>query len=112
MKILLFLFLFIIAIQLHAQIPRSGTYIYNYCDEEYGRCLNKCKIKISGNSVWVYAPANLTGIKEGELFEHGTLFKNKSGKWLLIHLKNGNRVKAIDECDVWFDFKRKRFWTC
>jgi hypothetical protein len=24
-----------------AQIPKSGTYIYNYCDLEYNKCLSK-----------------------------------------------------------------------
>lgn len=61
MKIFSLLFLFCFSISVNAQIPQSG--IYNYCDEEYNKCIGKCKIKIVGNKIWVYAPANLTGIK-------------------------------------------------
>lgn len=52
--------------------------------------MGKCKIKIVGNKVWVYAPANLTGIKEGELYESGILTKHKSGKWFI---KRSNKEK-------------------
>lgn len=39
---------------------------------EYNKYLDKCKIKIKGKNSWIYAPAGLTGIKEGDLYEHGT----------------------------------------
>ena len=97
-----------------AQIPKSGTYTYNYCDEEYNRCLEKCKVKIQGNKIWIYAPANLSGIKEGALFESGTLYKHASGKWLIIHYKDKRSIKKLDtnaDPFSWIDFKRKRYWT-
>ncbi len=107
MKILfstLFIFITIISF---AQIPKSGTYTYNYCDMEYNKCLSKCQIKISGNKIWIYAPANLSLIKEGELYESGTLHKNRSGKWIIIT----GSSKKNDGPPLWIDFKRKRFWT-
>jgi hypothetical protein len=98
---------------LNAQIPKSGTYTYEYCDEEYNRCLGNCTIKIKGNYIWIYAPANLSGIKEGELFESGTLFKHASGKWIIIHSEKEKTTKSIGggEGPAWIDFKRKQFWT-
>ena len=90
MKILLLIFFLSFTTVSFAQIPKSGTYTYNYCDEEYNACLSKCKVKIKGNKIWVYAPANLTGIKEGELYESGTLYKHASGKWIIIHNEKEN----------------------
>lgn len=97
-----------------AQIPKSGTYTYNYCDEEYHKCIHKCKIKIKGNKIWVYAPANLTGIKEGELYKSGMLCKHASGKWIIIRNEKEKSAKIVGSCEgpVWIDFKQKRFWTC
>jgi len=90
-----------------AQIPKSGTYIYNYCDMEYNKCIGRCKIKIKGNKIWIYAPANLSQIKEGELYENGTLHKNRSGKWIIIT----SRSRINEGPPLWIDFKRKQFWT-
>ncbi len=108
----LFLFLissFLVAVS-GAQVPKSGTYIYNYCDIEYNKCLSKCKVQIKGNKIWVYAPPNLSGIKEGELFETGTLSKHASGKWTII--RSAKDKKSIDtELLVWIDFKKKQFWA-
>ena len=80
----LLLFSFPSSVKLYAQIPKSGTYTYNYCDIEYNKCMSKCKVKIKGNKICVYAPPNLTIIKEGELFDSGTLIKGPSGKWLIL----------------------------
>jgi hypothetical protein len=114
MRILLTLSLFVVAIQLQAQIPKSGTYTYNWCDEEYDRCMSKCKIKFKGNKVWIYAPPNLSGTKEGELVWQGIILKHTSGKWFLKQSKIKFNSKVIGGCEgpPWFDFKRKRFWTC
>ena len=99
-----------LATGLNAQIPKSGTYIYNYCDIEYNKCLGKCKVKIKRNKIWVYAPSNLSGIKEGELFERGTLYKHASGKWTII--RSAKDKKTINaELLVWIDFKKKQFWA-
>ena len=104
---------FPLSIHLNAQIPKTGTYTYNYCDEEYQKCLGKCKVVIKSNKIWVYAPPDLTLIKEGELFDSGTLIKAPSGKWLILQskedrdkVKNKHRSKPN-----WVDFKTKRFWT-
>jgi len=96
-----------------AQIPKSGTYIYSYCDIEYNKCLSKCKVTIKGNKVWVYAPSGLTGIKEGELFEKGELYKHASGKWTIVHSeKDKISIKSIDaDLFLWVDFKKRQFWA-
>ena len=72
--------------------------------------MSKCKVKIKGNKIWVYAPSNLSGIKEGELFESGTLYKHPSGKWTII---NPEKTKSADAEDlfVWIDFSKKHFWS-
>ena len=82
---------------------------------EYNKCIGKCNIKIKGNKIWIYAPAGLTGIKEGELYERGTLHKNHSGKWIII--PNPSKEKTAQNFNekegplLWIDFKRKQFWT-
>ncbi|MBK8522012.1 MAG: hypothetical protein WAT20_06480 [Ferruginibacter sp.] len=97
----------------NAQIPKSGTYIYSYCDIEYNKCLSKCKIKIKGNKIWIYAPPNLSGIKEGELFESGILSKHQSGKWTIIKPQKNKFAKPSNANDifVWIDFSKKQFWA-
>ncbi len=111
---ILILVSFCLTNSLKAQLPKSGIYIYKYCDEEYNKCVGTSKVKIKGNKIWVYAPANLSGIKAGELYESGTLFKHASGKWIIIHSKKEKTAKKIGDCEgpVWIDFKRKLFWTC
>jgi uncharacterized protein YraI len=113
MKIRLLIFVSAFATSSFAQIPKSGTYTYNYCDEEYNACLSKCKVKIKGNKIWVYAPAGLTGIKKGALYESGTLYKNASGKWVIINNKKEKSTAANANTDqlIWIDFKRKNCWT-
>ncbi len=100
-------------VNVNAQIPKSGIYIYKYCDEEYNKCLGNCKIKIKSNKIWIYAPANLSGIKEGTLFESGTIYKHANGKWIIIHSEKDKNAKTIGgtEGPVWIDFKRKQFWA-
>jgi hypothetical protein len=114
MKILLLIFFISLAKLCLAQPPKSGTYIYDYCDEEYNKSIGKCKVVISGLKIWVYAPANLSGIKQGELYESGTLYKHASGKWIIIHNKKEKLTKIVGNCEgpVWIDFKQKHFWTC
>lgn len=75
--------------------------------------MGKCKIKIKGDKIWVYAPANLTGIKEGELFESGTLYKHSSGKWVIrpYKQKSVEVFEGSNEPMRWIDFKKKQFWT-
>jgi hypothetical protein len=114
MKILLHIFFILFSTASFAQLPKSGTYVYDYCDEEYNKCIGKCKVIIKGSKIWVYAPANLTGIKEGELYASGMLYKHASGKWIIIHNKKDKLTKTVGGCEgpVWINFKQKRFWTC
>ena len=74
--------------------------------------MGKCKVKINGKKIWVYAPDNLTGIKEGELLESGTLYKHPSGKWTIIHsAKEKLSAKATDaDLFIWVDFAKKQYW--
>ncbi len=104
--------LFLFIINLNAQIPKDGTYTFKYCDEEYNKCLGNCKIRISGKKVWVYAPANLSGIKEGSLFLAGTLFNQSTGKWVIIRSEKDKRKTILDaDGPAWVDFSKKQFWT-
>ncbi|GAB2828879.1 hypothetical protein GCM10027043_33210 [Ferruginibacter profundus] len=69
----------------------------------------KCKIKIKGNKIWIYAPANLTGIKEGELYESGTLHKDRTGKWIITpHSLKEKTTPALtdDGPPLWIDLKK------
>ncbi|MGG9960154.1 hypothetical protein [Ferruginibacter sp. SUN106] len=115
MKNLLIIFFTLYTAIPFAQIPKSGTYIYNYCDMEYNKCIGKCTIKIKGNNIWIYAPANLTGIKEGELYESGTLHKDRKGRWIITPYSSKDKTTPTLNTDdgppLWIDFKRKRFWT-
>lgn len=107
----LFLFFFYTG---KTQIPETGVYIYKYCDEEYNKCLETCKIKIKNDSIWIYAPANLSGIKGGEVLEKGKLFKHKSGKWIIISSRKDKKSKVVGGCEgpAWIDFKKKKFYYC
>jgi hypothetical protein len=113
MKLLFVILTFFFTSGITGQIPKNGTYIHSYCDIEYNKCLSKCKVKINGNKIWVYAPPNLSGIKEGELFESGTLSKHQSGKWTIINSQKSKSAKSSDTKDVfvWIDFSKKQFWT-
>ena len=91
---------FILSFYSNAQIPKTGTYTYKYCDIEYNKCVGNCQIKIKGNKIWVYAPPNLLGIKEGELFESGILSKHQSGKWTIINPEKNKSVHPSDAKDV------------
>ncbi|MBL0145763.1 MAG: hypothetical protein IPP48_08370 [Chitinophagaceae bacterium] len=112
MKFLIFIYPLFISIATFAQIPKSGTYIYKFCDAEYNACLHKCKIKIKENKIWVYAPAGLSHIKEGELFESGTIVQAPSKKWLILHTKTNkaHNSKIYYDQPSWIDFKKKQFW--
>ena len=114
MKYLLFgIFLFFF-VSINAQIPKSGTYIYKYCDEEYNKCLETCSIRIKKDSIWIYAPANLSGIKEGELLTKGQLIKHTTGRWMIATCEKDKKTTLVGGCEgpAWIDFKKKKFWTC
>ncbi|MFT3682988.1 MAG: hypothetical protein QM791_22200 [Ferruginibacter sp.] len=97
-----------------AQMPKNGTYTYKYCDEEYQKCLETCKIKIQGDSIWIFAPPNLSGTKEGDLLQKGKLSRHKTGKWIIINSRKDKNSKVVGGCEgpPWIDFKRKKYWSC
>ncbi len=113
MKALLFCIFIFSYFLCASQLPKTGTYTYNYCDEEYNTCLQKCKVKIVGKKIWIYAPPGLSGIKEGQLFDAGVLVKDITGKWLILQsaIVKKNITPTIRNEASWIDFKRKRFWT-
>lgn len=106
---LLFISLFITNFSF-AQIPKSGTYIYSFCDIEYKTCVSKCKVVIKGKKIWIYAPSGLTGIKEGALFDSGMLVKHDSNKWIVSNRENNEESKNLGQPSSWVDFKKKQFW--
>jgi hypothetical protein len=107
MKLLQTLFFLSICFNSFSQMPKSGTYTYEFCDIKYNSCINTCKIKIKGNKVWVYAPSNLSGTKEGELFEKGVLYKCIKGNWII---KDTNIKYKKDNIFSYINFKTKQFW--
>ena len=94
-----------------SQIPKSGTYIYKYCDMEYNKCLSTCKVVIKGNHITIYATKELaqriTNTKEGEIINKGIILKHKSGKWVV-----GKNVKDKYAEDIFttLDFLKKQYW--
>ncbi len=54
MKFFAFLISVFLFLNCSSQIPKSGTYTYKYCDEEYNKCLENCTIKIKKDSIWIY----------------------------------------------------------
>ena len=110
MKYLLTSFLFI-SLSAFGQPIKSGTYIFKYCDIEYNKCLSNCKVVVKGHSVSVYATkelaASITGTKNGDILEKGTLVKNKKGKWII---KNSNTKTQTGEDLLYIDFKKREIW--
>ncbi len=112
-KTFLTLFVVFISTSAFSQILKNGTYKFNFCDIEYNKCIGKCKVILKGSKIWIYAPSGLTGIKEGELFDAGTLIQDPSRKWLVLQSeKDKKNIKNnIRQVPAWVDFKRKRYWT-
>lgn len=93
-----------------SQIPKSGTYIYKYCDIEYHKCLSTCKIVIKGNHITVYATKELAQqitTREGEILNKGIILKHKSGKWIIGKTQ---KDKYIEDPFTALDFKKKQYW--
>lgn len=102
-----------------SQIPKSGIYIYKYCDAEYNKCLSTCKVVIKGNKITIYATKELsksiTNLKEGDIIDKGFILKHVSGKWIIGHNlkdKNAKEIGGCSEGPTIIDFKKKEFWTC
>ena len=96
-----------------SQIPKSGTYIYSYCDIEYNLCSGTCKVIIQGNHITVYATKELagkiTGTKEGDVLDKGLIIKHKSGQWI-IGKSEKEKDKSLDEIFTTLDFKKNQYW--
>ena len=102
-----------------AQIPKSGTYIYKYCDLEYHECISTCKVVIRGNHITIYATKELAqhinSFKQGDIIDKGIILKHKSGEWIIGKSRkdiNANEIGGCSDGPREIDFKRKRFWTC
>jgi len=100
-----------------SQTPKSGTYIYKYCDLEYeNSCYGTCKVVIKKDSILIYATKELaerrTFTKEGDIIDQGILLKHSSGKWIVGKSKKDISAKQIGvEGPAIIDFKEKKYWT-
>lgn len=105
-RILLLTFIFLSLIS-SSQIPKSGTYIYKYCDIEYNKCLGVCKVVIRKNHITVYATVELAkqlNCYAGEILNKGIIIKNKSGEWII------KPSKDEEDSHTKIDFKKKQYW--
>ncbi len=100
------------------QIPPSGVYTYRIKWAEWqGKEGPLVRVKISGDSVFIYALDNtLTLIKKGELFEKGKLqFHKKSKQWIIAkmpHDKDADEVGGCSDGPTVIDFRHKWYWQC
>ncbi len=94
-----------------SQIPKSGTYIYSFCDIEYNMCSSNCKVVIKGNHITVYATKELAGkitnTKEGDVLSDGLIIKHKSGKWII---GKSEKDRNTEEIFTTLDFKKRQYW--
>ena len=115
MKIILLITFITISLISLSQIPKSGTYTFNYCDLEYHSCISTCKVVIKGDSITIYATKELaknrTFTKDGEIIDHGIILKHKSGKWIIGESKKYVDAEGIGvEGPSILDFKKKQYW--
>ena len=115
MKSFLFLIFSFSSLVPFAQIPKSGTYIYKFCDMEYNKCSGTCKLVIKGDQVTVYATRELEkqhiGYNEKDAIKKGIIVKDPSGKWVVA--KNKERATPKESPEEPFptlDFKKKQYW--
>lgn len=116
MKIITLILFFSISLISFSQIPKSGTYIYKFCDLEYHSCVSTCKLVIKEDSITIYATKKLsenrTFTKEGDIIDKGIILKHKSGKWIIGKNKKDINAKEIGvEGPAIIDFKEKKYWT-
>ncbi len=92
----------------YCQSPQNGTFTFRYCDLEYNKCISTCTVIVKGNKVIVRATKDLantiTGIKEADIIEQGTLKKVKNG---VYKVNTGNKS---DEPFSTLNFNKKEFW--
>ena len=99
------------------QKPKSGTYIYRYCDLEYeNSCYSNCKVVIKGDSITVYATKELserrTYTKEDDIIDQGIILKHKTGKWIIGNTKKDKKVGHVGvDGPAIIDFKEKKYWS-
>lgn len=115
MKVFLFLMFSSVSLVSISQIPRSGSYIYRYCDMEYNKCLGTCKIVIKKDHVTVYATKELAGdnigFKESDVIAKGIIAKGQSGKWVIVKNKQqATQKNHFEEPLPTLDFKNKQYW--
>ena len=111
MKYLLILSL-LVSLQSIGQPIKSGTYIFKYCDIEYNKCFNTCKVVVKGYLVTVYATKDLakaiTGTNTGDIIKKGILTKNKKGEWII---KDQKEKKPNIEDIHYLNFTKREFWN-
>ena len=117
MKSILIIAFFIIGITSFSQVPKSGIYIFKYCDLEYeNSCYSTCKVVIKKDSIIIYATKELaehrTFTEEEDVIDRGILLKHTSGKWIIGKSKKDIHSKKIGvEGPAIIDFKEKKYWT-
>jgi hypothetical protein len=117
MKVMLaFSFLVLSSISF-SQIPKSGTYIFKYCDLEYDNsCYSTCRVVIKGTHITVYATKELsknrTSTNEGDIIDHGIILKHESGKWIIGKSQKDKHAKEIGvNGPAILDFEKKQYLT-
>jgi len=115
MRIILFIIFIAISKVSLSQFPKSGTYIYKFCDSEYNSCISTCKVVIKGDSIIIYATKELaenrTFTKEGDIIDNGVILKHMSGKWIVGKSKKDINATGIGvEGPSIIDFKKKQYW--
>jgi len=101
----------------YSQIPKSGTYVFKYCDLEYeNSCYSTCKVVIKGTHITVNATKELSKdrsyTKEGEIIDQGTILKHESGKWIIGKSEKDKHAKEIGvNGPAILDFEKKQYLT-
>lgn len=116
MKVIFFFSFILISFISFSQIPKSGAYIFKYCDLEYNMCLATCKIVIKGDRITIYATKELaqriTLTKEGDIINQGIILKHKSGKWIIGKTRKDIYAKQIGvRGPAILNFKKKQYWA-
>ena len=113
-KIIGCIFILLLSLSCFGQLPKSGTYIYKFCEDEFGKCIQKCKVVIKGKNIAVYALQGLS-VKKGTIIEKGIIMKHKSGVWIIGRKKSDTLIREIGGCSDGpriINFKKKEYHTC
>ena len=109
-----FIFLIFLSLPCFSQLPKSGVYIYTFCEDEFGKCLNNCKVVINGNRITIYALDGLS-VEKGAIIDKGILMKHKTGVWIIGNKKTDINLNEIGGCSDGpsiINFTKKEYRTC